>query len=169
MTHPSVRELYQKVGFELPITPDDNLEREFYGSIMEGTERTRIDMIYRRSIRSKGEFVIFNSTIIGETLSGNKRFLSRYEEGKFDMPIFEKVFDQNSGNALPLAKVSRFETQYEFPYSPEVVKDIMARDEFNTDIGMCLDLGHVRYTIRSKESFINLPIDRLMQEVETYY
>jgi hypothetical protein len=169
MTHPSVRELYQKVGFELPITPDDNLEREFYGSIVEGTERTRIDMIFRRSIRSKGEFVIFKTTIIGETLSGNKRFLSRYEEGKFDMPIFEKVFDQNSGNALPLAKVSRFETQYEFPYSPEVVKDIMARDEFNTDTALILDLGHIRYSVRSREDFVNLSTDDLMKKIEQYY
>ena len=50
----------------------------------------------------------------------------------------------------------------------KAVKDILAKDEFNTDVGMTLDLEHVKYTIKDKTDFTELPTDKLMKKVEQY-
>ena len=169
MTHPEVRKIYERAGVEIPINPDDNNENEFYNSIMEGSEKPKIDQIIRRTVRSKGEFLLYNMTWIGENLNGNPRYLPKHEEGKYEMPIFQRAFDPQSGNALPMTKVSRHETVYEIPYTPDNVKEILAKDQFNTDVGMTLDLGHVKYTIEDKTDFIELPTDKLMEKVEQSY
>jgi hypothetical protein len=169
MTHPAVREIYQRAGVEILPNPDDNVENEFYSSIVEGSEKTRIDQIIRRTVRSQGEYLLYNCTLIGENLNGNLRYLSKHEEGQYSMPIFERVFDPQTGKATPVAKVSRHETVYEIPYTPQAVKDILAKDEFGTDVGLTLDLGHVKYTIKDKTDFIELPTDQLMKKVEQYY
>jgi hypothetical protein len=131
--------------------------------------KCRLDHVYRRTVGRKGEFLIYTETLIGETLSGNRRFLTRNEMGKYDKPIFEQIYDQATGKPEPTVKVSRFETVYEIPYSPENVQNLLAKDEFDSEIGLTLDLGHIRYSIRNREGFINLSTPELMQKVEQYY
>ena len=96
------------------------------------------------------------------------RYLSRHEVGRYDKPIFQKIFDPQSGEASPLPKVARHEEIYEFPFSPETMKDIMQKDEFNSDFAMLLDLGHVKYSVRNREDFTNLSTDDLMKRIEQY-
>lgn len=113
--------------------------------------------------------MLYNETIIAENMNGNTRYLSRHKEGMYERPIFQRVYDSKTGAQEPIAKVLKSEVVYEIPYSPEAVKEILQKDQFDTTTSFILDLGNRQYTVQNKESFISKSVDELMREIEQYY
>ena len=82
-------------------------------------KRPGLTRLFADSVDPQGEFLVYNMTLIGENLNGNQRNLSRHEEGKYDKPVFQRNFNPTTGEVIPVPKVSRHETIYEIPYTPQ--------------------------------------------------
>src|SRR5215203_708761 len=168
-THPKIKELYTKYGFEIPYNAPTINEKEFYEQTLPETRRTKVSSIIR--VAHDGDdgpqYLKWHETIIGETLEGNPRYHVK-NLGEYNEPQFIRETD-NTGRVFMTERVSRVIVRHEKEFSEANVREIMARntakDFPEQKMGFMLDVGERKYSVPSVKDFLTPSVEELLKKL----
>jgi hypothetical protein len=161
--HPKVKRAYEEAKFQVPANPADTNEEIF----RRKTKRARpedvkvvINQVWRTSQGPNKDFIFYEKKEIIPDLAGNEDTLTK-TEGKYRMPKFTNVYNNQTGDVESVA-LRGFETQYDIPYSPQKMREILESGDSSNTI-FTLVINDRKYGGFSAEDFIDRPYDELVQ------
>ena len=99
------------------------------------------------------EVILYRETLFRETIHGKRKSMD-FLRGKYELPYFSQRFNESTGQPIPgQAAVDRTETVYEFPYSPEKIKEILALDQAGHRPTLMLQDYEHKMTMRNLHDF----------------
>src|SRR5215212_11030838 len=121
--HEKTIEMYNKAGMEYHPTTEDYVRMGFDRATKDKPRKYRIDQMYRVRHIDR-DYIVYNQTILSSDFPGNEITCTE-TVGYHDEPIFQKRFDEASGQPKPVA-VQGNERKYDIPATRENIMKILA-------------------------------------------